>query len=248
MTVDDLHDEIVKLLDASAVHRVLDIGCGKGRDLLRVGRLAPSNARLVGIDSSADAIKAAREATEDDPRFSFVVHDVTSGLPFPEEEFDRVLSINLLECIPDKQLLLHEVHRVLAPEGRVVFVHWDWDSQLIDGEDKNLVRRIVHAFGDLKQAWMADVDPWMGRRLWRTFQASALFDGVIQPHVVTSTRFKPGSYDWETIDSFRTLVRRGLLMAEEYDAFRGAIEGLAAEDQYFYSITMFVYVGSRLSS
>lgn len=178
---------------------------------------------------------------------SFAIQDVTSGLPFADGEFDRVLSINLLECIPDKQQLLHEVHRVLAPEGRVVFAHWDWDSQLIDGEDKNLVRRIVHAFGDLKQAWMADVDPWMGRRLWRTFQASALFDGVIQRHVVTSTRFEPGGYDWETIDSFRTLVRRGLLMAEEYDAFRGAIETSAAAHQYFYSITMFVYVGSRLT-
>lgn len=247
MTLDDVHDKIIESLDASAAHSVLDIGCGKGQDLLRIARLAPHSARLVGIDSSDEAVKAARAATKGDPRFSLLVHDVSSGLPFPDEEFDRVLSINLLECIPDKQQFLQEVRRVLTPTGRVVFAHWDWDSQLIDGDDKALVRRIVHEFGDLKQAWMADVDPWMGRRLWRTFQASGLFDGTVEPYVVTSTRFEPGTYDWETIESFRTLVRRGLLREEEYESFRGAIDGLAAVNQYFYSVTKFVYVGTPIA-
>jgi SAM-dependent methyltransferase len=156
-----------------------------------------------------------------------------------------VLSVNLLECIPDKQALLREVHRVLAPGGTVVFAHWDWDSQLIDGADKALVRRIVHAFGDWKQAWMADADAWMGRRLWRTFQESGRFDGRVHPVVHTSTRFAPGTYGHDAVEGFRALVRRGLLAPDEYDAFRRAVEELAAADQYLYAITMFVYAGRR---
>lgn len=201
--------------------------------------------RLVGVDAAERSIAAARRATERDSRFAFHVHDASGVLPFGDGEFDRVLSVNLLECIPDKQKLLREVHRVLAPDGTVVFAHWDWDSQLIDGVDKELVRSIVHRFSDWKQAWMVDADAWMGRRLWRTFQASGLFQGQVHPCVLTNTRFEAGAYGYESIESFRALVTRGMLAPEEYDAFRRTIEGLAAADQYFYSITMFVYVGHK---
>lgn len=237
------HDFILSLLDAGDATAILDVGCGRGTDLQRIGRLTGRDARLVGVDASEAGIAEARRATAGDSRHSYRVHDISTDLPFGDAEFDRVLSVNLLECIPDKQRLLREVHRVLKPGGRVVFAHWDWDSQLVDGDDKELVRRVVHAFGDLKQAWMADADAWMGRRLWRTFQASGLFEGAVHPFVHTSTRFEPGTYGHESIESFRSLVKRGLLDQARYDAFRRAVDDLAAADQYFYSITMFVYVG-----
>jgi hypothetical protein len=44
----------------------------------------------------------------------------------------------------------------------VVFAHFGWDTQVFDGEDKELVRKIVHCFGDWQQAWMNDSDAWMG--------------------------------------------------------------------------------------
>jgi ubiquinone/menaquinone biosynthesis C-methylase UbiE len=235
-------DSLLKPGDASSV---LDIGCGRGEDLRRIGMLASDETRLVGVDASDSSIAEARRATKGDPRFSFRTHDVSGALPFGDAAFDRVLSVNLLECIPDTHRLLQEVHRVLMPEGVVVFAHWDWDSQLIDGADKNLVRKIVHTFGDWKQAWMADADAWMGRRLWRTFQASGLFEGQVHPYVLTNTRFEPGTYGYDSIESFRSLAKRGMLAPDEYDAFRQAIEDLAASDQYFYSITMFVYVGQK---
>lgn len=242
----ELREFVHSLLDPASASTVLDIGCGHGEDLRRIGMLAPRETRLVGIDASEASIAAARRATADDPRCSFRTHDVAEGLPFGDAEFDRVLSVNLLECIPDKQRLLREVHRVLAPGGLVVFAHCDWDSQMIDGADKDLVRTIVHAFADWRQAWMADADAWMGRRLWRTFQASGLFQGRVHPRVLTETRFEPGTYGFDAIESFRSLVRRGRLTAREYDAFRRAIEEMAAADQYFYSITMLAYVGRKL--
>ena len=197
------------------------------------------------MDASEASVAEARRAAEGDPRFSFLAHDVSTGLPFGDAEFDRVLSVNLLECIPDRQALLREVHRVLSPGGTVVFAHWDWDSQLIDGPDRALVRRIVHAFGDLKQAWMADADAWMGRRLWRTFQESGLFEGRVHPVVHTSTRYEPGAYGYDSIQSFGSLAKRGTITPDEYAAFRRAVEELAAADRYFYSITMFVYAGRK---
>lgn len=245
MASDDavVRDFIDSLLDPQGASAILDVGCGRGGDLLRIARLAVPGTRLVGVDASEAGIEEARRAAAGDPRCSFLAHDVAAGLPFGDGEFDRVLSVNLLECIPDRQRLLREAHRVLAPEGKVVFAHWDWDSQLVDGGDKALVRRIVHAFGDWKQAWMADADAWMGRRLWRTFQESGLFKGSVHPFVLTSTRFEPGTYGYESVEGFRALVRRGMLAPEEYDAFRRDVEELAAADRYFHAITLFVYAG-----
>lgn len=240
-----LRDRIHSLLHAGAAAAILDLGCGRGTDLLELGAMVPPGARLVGVDASARSVDAARAATRDDPRYTLLEHDVSDGLPFPDDEFDRVMSINLLECIPDKQRLLREVHRVLRPGGIVVFAHFDWDSQLLDGHDKDLVRKIVHAFGDLRQTWMADADAWMGRRLWRTFQASGLFEGSVEPLVLTSTRFEPGTYGWDRVQDFRGLVRQLRISQNEYDAFLTGIQELAAADQYLYSITMYVYVGTK---
>lgn len=249
MTADDIalvRQFIYSLTDPDAAFSILDLGCGKGVELVELASRIPASARLSGLDVSDTSIEAARQATADDPRVSLAVYDVTHELPFDRGSFDRVLSVNLLECIPDKHSLLKEVHRVLTPGGKVVFAHWDWDSVLVDGDDKGLVRKIVHAFADWKQKWMADADGWMGRRLWRTFQQSGLFSGRVHPFVYMSTRFEPGTYGFEHIKSFGALVRRGLVSQEELDAFTAAIERLAAHDQYCFSLTMYVYVGQPL--
>lgn len=50
---------------------------------------------------------------------------------------------------------MREAVRVLRRGGQLVVGHWDWDSQLFDGSDWALVRRLVHASADWQQAWMA---------------------------------------------------------------------------------------------
>ncbi|HEY0022458.1 MAG TPA: methyltransferase domain-containing protein [Longimicrobium sp.] len=240
-----VRDFIQGLLHPAGASSILDVGCGRGEDLRQIAQLTGEDARLVGVDASAANITEAQQRAGDDSRQLYFAHDVSAGLPFEDGEFDRVLSVNLLECIADKQRLLTEVHRVLGPGGRVVFAHWDWDSQLIDGDDKDLIREIVHTFGDWKQAWMADSDAWMGRRLWRTFQESEGFEGAVHPFVLTNTRFEPGTYGHSSVENFRGLVKRGMLAPERYESFYRSLVEMGATNRYFYSITMFVYAGHK---
>ena len=240
-----VREYIYSLMDIDNAKAILDIGCGDGYDLWQISHIANENIRLVGIDSSTKAIESAHLETQGDSRFSFLVGNVSSGLPFEKEEFDTVFSINLLECIIDKDALIKEVHRVLRANGQVVFAHFDWDSQVIDGEDKALVRRIIHTFGDWKQKWMTDCDSWMGRRLWRIFNRSGLFNGGIHTYVLTNTEFSPPYYSYERIKDFEALVRQGMLQKEEYDSFYKDIVKLANKGEYFYSITMYIYVGRK---
>ena len=109
------------LLDWREASAVLDVGCGDGGDLRRIAALAPPSARLVGVDSSAKAIEAARAATASDARFAWHPHDVSRGLPFADAEFDAVFSLNLLECVPDRAALVAEMAPRPAPrrQGRL---------------------------------------------------------------------------------------------------------------------------------
>jgi arsenite methyltransferase len=40
-------------------------------------------------------------------------------LPFPDESFDVVISNGVIDLIPDKEAVFAELHRVLAPGGRL---------------------------------------------------------------------------------------------------------------------------------
>ena len=241
-----LRDWLYGLLDWPGINAVLDIGCGTGSDLQSLASLAPEDARLVGIDSSATAIEAACAATAGDARFEWHPHDVSAGLPFAGGVFDALFSLNLLECLPDKAALLREMHRVLRPDAQVVCAHWDWDTQTLDGADKALIRRIVQAFSDWQQAWMAASDGWMGRRLWPTFQGSGLFAGRIETYTLTNTVYAPNWVGYEQVQAFGGLARRGLISPDDYARFRDDIAAQAARGEYFYSITLYVYVGQRL--
>ncbi len=231
------------LLEPETASAILDLGCGRGADLLALAARAPAAATLTGMDASADAIARARAAAGADPRCTFLVHDAGAPLPFPDRAFDRVLSVNLLECIADKVQLLREIHRILVPGGTVVCAHWDWDSVLVDHEDEELVRKLVHAFADWRQPWMASADGWMGRRLWAAFQRSALFAGEVHAFVHTSTRFEPGTYGWEHLHGLNALARHGAIAPADYERFIAGIEDQARAGTYFFSVTMYAYAG-----
>lgn len=241
-----MREFLYALIDVKPEMSILDLGCGTGYDLQQISELVDGKSSMYGIDLSEESISVAKQQCESDPRFQFKHGDISKALDFNSDIFDLVFSNNMLECITDKQALIKEVHRVLKPGGQVVFAHYDWDSQLFDGEDKELVRNIVTTYNDWKQGWMTDLDAWMGRRLWRTFQESGLFkSGRIETYVLTNTNFEEPFFGYRRAQDFGALVRRNMITEEEYSSFLEAINKLAEQDQYFYSITLYVYVGMK---
>lgn len=243
----DVHEHVISLLEAEEASSVLDLGCGRGEHLRMLARTMPAGARLVGLDFREQVLEEARAAVDEDPRFEFLQGDVSERLPFEDGEFDRVLSVNMLEAIPAKDELAREAHRVLKPGGRLVCAHYDWESQLFDGTDKEVVRRVVRAFADSRLSWMPTMDGWMGRRLWRTFQGLGLFEGQVDTYTHTSTRYEPGCYGWERSRDIKGLIKRGMITQPEYDQFIDGLEQLAEQQRFFFAITMFSYVGVKVA-
>jgi trans-aconitate 2-methyltransferase len=98
--------------------RLLDVGCGDGFITRAIAARLPEGS-VVGIDASPRMIEAAL-SRPDPPGVSirFEVGDVLS-LPFVDE-FDVVVSFNVLHWLVDQEAALSAIGRAVRPGGRVI--------------------------------------------------------------------------------------------------------------------------------
>ena len=115
---DQLQEELVRATADVGARAILELGCGSGETAQRVLDAHP-DARLTGVDTSAQMLAAAREALVD--------HDVELlerrlQEPLPDGPFDLVVSALAVHHLdgPGKAELFGRLPRVLAPGGRVV--------------------------------------------------------------------------------------------------------------------------------
>ena len=100
---------------------VLDLGCGAGVDSLVAGRLVGPGGRVAGLDVTPAMIRRAR-GNQARLGFSHVTFQVgeAEALPFPDQDFDAVISNGVFNLTLDKEKALREAHRVLKPGGRLM--------------------------------------------------------------------------------------------------------------------------------
>ena len=104
--------DVVALLDPRAGESILDLGCGTGH---LTAQIAESDAKVTGVDRSAEMVAAARLAY---PNLRFEISDARK-LAF-RDEFDAVFSNATLHWIHEPELVLQGVWRALRLGGRFV--------------------------------------------------------------------------------------------------------------------------------
>ena len=110
--------------------KVLDLGCAGG---FMSEALAERGALVTGIDPAKEAVAAARAHAAQTG--SSIQYDVGAGeaMPYPDQSFDAVVCVDVLEHVADLRQVIREISRVLIPNGLFLF----------DTINRNLLSRIA---------------------------------------------------------------------------------------------------------
>lgn len=126
--------------------RVLDVGCGTGDDVRSIAALVGDDGFVAGTDSSHAMIAAARARGVPKPAAFYTAS--AAQLPFEDASFDAARAERVLQHVADPSAALRELRRVVRPGGSLLLIDQDWDSLSVAGADRDVTRRILHAFAD----------------------------------------------------------------------------------------------------
>ena len=103
-----LAEKFIDFYQLESGSKVLDIGCGKGFLMYEINKLNP-DIDIIGLDISDYAIKNSKEEIS-----HLIVEGTASDLPFRDNEFDFVYSLNTLHCLQIDKLYkaIFEINRV----------------------------------------------------------------------------------------------------------------------------------------
>ena len=99
--------------------KILDIGCGGGRNIQRFAEQISENGRVVGIDYSEVSVEKSIELNKEsiDKGIVNILQGSVSEMPFYDETFDIATAFETIYFWPDFINDLKEVNRVLKEEG-----------------------------------------------------------------------------------------------------------------------------------
>ena len=129
-------DRLVRQLDAKPGERVIEIGCGTARNLIRIAEAYPGT-ELFGLDASAEMLRTAHEAVARarlSDRIALkhaLAEELTPGLFGSEQKFDHAIFSYSLSMIPDWRAAILAAGKAVRSDG---FIH-------------------VVDFGDLRSLW-----------------------------------------------------------------------------------------------
>jgi len=109
--------------------RVLDLGCGSGRDVYVLAQLVGATGFVVGVDMTEEQLAVAeRHRQWHAAQFGYANVELRHGyierlgeLGLADGSFDVIVSNCVINLVPDKAAVLREAFRLLKPGGELYF-------------------------------------------------------------------------------------------------------------------------------
>lgn len=233
------------LLDIQPGMSVLDVGCGAGVDLPRLGELAGPRGRVIGLEAQPQLVREALQATRDLDPSTHATLSVLCGdahhMTIPDETVDRVRTDRAMLHFREPRQALAEMWRVLSPDGVLSMVEPDWGSIVLapgSADDAEGDATVQQVFDWCKRRI---AHPYTGRMLHRWLHEMNGAWESIQIHVVPFTL-----QDWATVDAVlllssaaRALAHEQPEVADDIREWQSCVEEASANGQFFAYIPLF---------
>lgn len=163
--------------------RILDLGCGAGRDVYALSALVGESGEVVGVDMTDEQLEVARQHRQyhadkfgfssPNTRFEQGYIERLNELDLEPESFDVVVSNCVINLSPDKQAVLEQCYDLLKPGGEIYF------------SDVYAQVRVPQSLIDDPELWGECIS---GALYWNDFLNLAKQTGFKDPRLVTSRR------------------------------------------------------------
>ena len=117
----NIHRNALSILNAKAGDNILEIGMGNGFHVKSILSIHP-NIQYTGCDFSELMVEESKKLNADwisRGKANFIFSDATS-LPFANNSFNKIFTINTIYFWEDKIAVLSEIKRVLQPKGELI--------------------------------------------------------------------------------------------------------------------------------
>lgn len=204
--------------------RVLDVGCGTGEFVRRLGEFLPQST-LIGVDVIESHLEVARENCRSlGDRATFQVGDAFA-LEFDNDRFDFTINRHMLQSIPKPETIVTELLRVTKPGGRLHLLAEDYAMihfHPVDGDTDRFWHR-----GPIRFGQAVGTDLRIGRRVFTILKRLGL-EAIDVHYVLVDTLRVPRDTlirIWEAWrDGFaEPIAKHSDLTREEVDAYWNAM-------------------------
>jgi arsenite methyltransferase len=220
-------------LGAQPGERVLDAGCGPGFYVAETLERVGPQGSVAGVDASAAMLAAAARRCEGHGNVSFHEGDVTA-LPVPDADFDRALSVQVLEYVTDIPAALGELLRVLRPGGRLLVWDVDWATVSWHSRDPARMERFLAAWDEHL------ADPSLPRTLAARMREAGFEDVEMEGHAFATSDLTEETYAGALIPLMADYV--GTAEAEDWAEEQRELQ---RRGESYFACIQFCFTGTR---
>ncbi|WP_370575332.1 class I SAM-dependent methyltransferase [Methanomethylovorans sp.] len=122
-------DKILKELGLNdKVADAADFGCGYGTFTIPAAKMITGKVYAIEIELEMIEITEQKAEAESLNNVEPVLRDfISEGSGLEDESVDYAILANILH-VEEPKKLLREAHRILRPNGKIVIIHWNYDS------------------------------------------------------------------------------------------------------------------------